>query len=190
MNDDEKPNKSEAASKDEGKDKGPKDLNELLASWDDSGKSESKKDGSEKKGNDDAILSEIADLRLQIDLPKYVDAVRGDTGVSEKYATGLISEAIRTDEKFAKLWDSRHSNKEAFNSALKMLNKEAQAEVSNLTKKSRPDDELAAAVHSAREGTGSGSKLDSVDFGSLSDSELAIKKAEVFRLAKSGELRS
>ena len=188
MTDESKPNESESGSADAGKDEGPKNLESLLASWDDSGKGKDK-----PPAGDDAILTEIADLRLQMELPKYVDVVKGDTGISDKMATGLISEAIRTDERFSELWDNRHRNKGQFEDALKAINKEVQTDLGQAKGKNvndAPDDQLAAAVRSAREsGEGAGSKLDGVDWSGISDAELAIKKQEVFRLQKAGQLK-
>ena len=47
---------------------------------------------------------------------------------------------------------------------------------------------LANAVKAARESDSTPSGMDNVDFGSLSDHEFALKKAEVFRLAEAGKL--
>lgn len=191
MSDEKTPDKAGTESADAGKDKGSEKLNDLLASWDDDGKSETKA----SKTTDDAVLNEIADLRLQMDLPKYIDAVKGETGLSDKFCTGLISEAIRTDDKFAKLWDNRHSNKDAWNEALKSLNEEAVAEVKRIkgdTEKvadNKDDDGLAAAVRSAREGGNSGDGFDGKNPADMSDADFHLHKAEVFRLARAGQLK-
>lgn len=192
MTDETKTDKSESSSEGDGKAKGTKTLNELLADWDGDGNGEqSKAKKTESKGpSTEDLAAELADLRLEQQMPKYLEVVKGDTGMSDKVARGLIAEAIYSDEKFAKLWDARQQNQSRFLEALKAINNEFADEFKKMDpkKESRksPSDDLTAAVRAARTSGSSDSSFDNIDWATLSDAEFAKKKSEVFRAAKAG----
>jgi hypothetical protein len=53
----------------------------------------------------------------------------------------------------------------------------------------RDDKGLAAAAHMARESTPAGDPFESIDWGSLSPQDFAMKKSAYFRALKAGQTR-
>lgn len=187
-NETEKPDGSETESKDTGKGEGTKDLNTLLAEWE--GEGSKTKD---KPKSDDAVLQHLADLSYKVDIPKVIGLVKGDLDISDRAVENYINGRAGRDEKLLKLWNDRDSNREAFEEAMLKLHDELKEDFKLESKKESPkadkdDDKLSAAVRGARSVQSTGTDLDNVDFGSLSDHDFALKKQEVFRLAGAGKL--
>lgn len=177
---------NESGSEDAGKVSDSDKLNALLAKWDDDGKTEK----SEKKEVD--VAQEIGALRYEIDIPKVVKQVKGDLEVSDDFVEAYVNGVASKDQRLLKLWDGRKSDPGAFDEAMAELNKKLSKELKVKSDDKEKDDDkgLAAAARMARDSKTPDNSLDDVNFGQLSDSEFALKKQEVFRLAKAGKLKT
>lgn len=169
-----------------------KDLNSLLADWD-----EPKKAVKEESSEIEALKAKVASLSEAEGIRSYkaemenvvIPKIKGDLDVDNDLVEFWVNKQADDDSRLQKLWENRSDNKKAFNDAIDALAPEFKkyAESKNLISK-KANNALAAAVKTARTSDSKSSSLKDVDFGSLSDNEFALKKAEVFRLAKANQL--
>lgn len=186
-------------------------LDKLLAEWDqatqgtDSGKPDKGKSADGTGG--DALLKRMERLEAvlsrtnyETDMKDIVSEVKGDLDVDDWIVESWINRKADSDPRLVKLWEERDEKKGQFREVIKNLAPEFQAYAKDriLPKSTDKDDKddkadrnddrgLSAAVRSSRTASPS-SGLDDVNWSALSGPEFALKRAEVFRLAKAGKL--
>lgn len=202
MSDETKPGESDASSENtsEAADEA-KSLTDLLKEWDDDSTSVQADD---KKSDDDKQDTRMARLEAresQRDMDALVQKVKGDLDVDDWIVQAWVLNEAANNPKMDKLWDDRENRQADLNKIVskalipgfkkyaedKILPPTDDADKTN--DKKSASSKLGAAVRGARDSkvtTGSG--LDDVDWGSLSDSEFEAKKQEVFKKAAAGEL--
>jgi len=167
-------------------------LDDLLADWDKRAEKGGEKPGSDKT---EAMAREVARLSYKLEMKDIIGKVKGDLPVSDDFVETYVNMRAEKDARLQELWDNRDDNRRAFDEAMSEIGKEFQDFAKQNGFKVESEDKgnddkgLAAAARMARESQPSGSGLDNVDFGSLSDSEFGFKKQEVFRLAEAGKLK-
>ncbi len=179
-----------------------KSLTELLAEWDDDDSTVDKDDIKPSADEQrEARLTRIETRESQRDMDALVQRVKGDLDVDSWVVQAWILNEAANNPKMDALWDSRETRKadldNIVNKALipgfkkyaedKILPPEADPKEDKTEKSGQR--KLAAAVKGARESkTTTGSGLDDVEWGSLSDADFNAKKQEVFAAAKAGKL--
>jgi hypothetical protein len=134
-----------------------------------------------------------------------VTQVKGDLDVDYEDVERWLNTKADKDPRLTKAWDERHTNKARFQEVAKALIPEYQEYAASFAKRvAKPaekdekdggkdpvkgDKGLAAAVRGAREASPSSGQFENVNWGQLSDNELALKKSQVFKAVKSGSLR-
>lgn len=167
-------------------------LEQLLESWDKGVEKGGDKPSSDKT---EAMAREVARLSYKLEMKDIIGKVKGDLPVSDDFVETYVNMRAEKDARLQELWDNRDGNRRAFDDAMSEIGKEfrdfAKQNGFQAPSEDKGDDDkgLAAAARMARETKPSGSDLDNVDFGSLSDSEFGFKKQEVFRLAQAGKLK-
>ena len=200
MSDDDK---AKNGSADSGKGDDAEGLNDLLEDWDKAkGKTETKSDnGKSAKATNEDLASEVASLRYEREMEKAIPIVKGDWKGSDKFVEVYIDSRAAEDERLQTLYAERASRKAEWNAALKAMAKDFQKFVGAMDKSDetkdtkgkdadKDDKGLAAAVRAARDGKGTGTDLDGIDWGNLSTVEFEQRKAHVLRLAEAGKLTS
>lgn len=185
---DEKPGDSDVTAEAAPTETDKKGLNDLLASWDDTPKDSS---DDAPKGDKSALAEEVGRMSYQLEIDKLIPKVKGDLKISDKFVEAYMNMRANDDPRLRTLWDDRHNRRAEFDLAMTAIGEELKKEVGSAPKEVVEADDtkgLAAAVHAAREGNTGDGGFDTVNWGGLSDSEFALKKAEVFRLAESGQL--
>ena len=168
-------------------------LSKLLASWDD--------DKSEKKAGlkNDGLATELAHLKYRIEMKDIIPAVKGDLAVPDKFVETYINSKADQDQKLMKLWDERDTRRSEFDAAIKALSgdfvefcKASGIKVGEKVdvKDEKDDKGLAAAARMARETQSKSSSMDDLNWGAMSDTEFALKKREVIRMAESGKFKA
>lgn len=186
-----------------------KSLSALLSEWEEkdkggSGKGEPK--GEPKESADDlakrlaALEGELSKTNYETDMKSVVSTVKGDLPVDDKFVEDWVNRKADGDPRLVELWEKRDERKSQFQEAIKALQPEFKAYVDELKNQlspkqdeaegdsKKPDRGLAAAVRNSREASPS-SGYDDVKWASLPDSELALKKNEVFAAARAGKLK-
>ena len=183
-----KPDDSKQTAKAAGPDKDDDDLNKVLASWDEDN-SDSKKPKPAKK-DDSPLAKEVAQMRYKLEMRDIIPIVKGKLAVDDKLVEAYVNMRGGEDPRLLDLWDNRDNNRSAFETAMKALGGDF-AKVMSKKEEDRPledDKGLAAAAHMARVSKVGSGDLDNLNFGTMSDTEFAFKKQEIFRLAKQGKL--
>ena len=193
MNDDKKPGDSDTPPEGADTNTDKDGLNDLLASWDDKPKADSKADDTPPKSDDSGLVEEVARLSYEREMDKMIPMIKGDLKVSDKFVEAYMNMRANDDPRLRSLWEDRHSHRADFEKAMTMLSDDLKAEVSAPAgKEPKPADDdkgLAAAVNRAKQiDAGSGGPEDK-DVGSMPDGEFALYKAEVFRLAEQDKLK-
>ncbi|MEE9158910.1 MAG: hypothetical protein V3U60_11050 [Gammaproteobacteria bacterium] len=189
MNDELKPDGSDAQAAAAAEESESKSLDSLLASWDDKPKPSSEEKPS--VDGESALISEVARLSYEREMDKLIPVVKGDLKISDKFVEAYMNQRANDDPRLRTLWDNRHDRRAEFDQAMQAMAGELATEVGKPVEDKPADDKdaLAAAIHTARIKDAGGGELGDIDFGSLSDSDFELKKAEVFRLAETGKLK-
>lgn len=185
------PGKSDTPSKEASENSGDKkDLNSLLADWDNPEKAKAAPETDELKALKDQVksLQELEGQRSYDSEMKsfIVPTIKGDLEVSEDYIEYWVNKQADGDPRLIKLFNERSERKADFRKAIEAMAPEFKKHAESEGMVAQKG--LANAVKAARESDSTPSGMDNVDFGSLSDQEFALKKAEVFRLAEAGKL--
>lgn len=191
MTDDKKPGDSDTPPEGADKSTDKDGLNDLLASWDEKPKADSK-DDTPPKGDDSVLAAEVARISYEREMDKLIPMVKGDLKVSDKFVEAYMNMRANDDSRLRSLWDDRHNHRAEFDQAMTALSEDLKAEVGapEAAKAPKGDDKgLAAAVHSARTVDAGGGDLNDLDFSSMSDTDFGFKKQEIFRLAEQGKLK-
>lgn len=185
---------------------GAKSLDDLLASWespssDNSGDDRSSVDKAAPSDKTDPQEARIRALEEQLAASAYrnemasvVSTVKGDLEVDDDLVEYWVNKRAESDPRLVSLWENRDGNAGRFKSALNALKEEfgefaKERLVVGQAQNRESSRRAASAVAGARETpSGMAHGLDNVNWGSLGDSEFALKKAEVFRLQSAGKL--
>lgn len=186
-----------------------KDVGSLLAEWDQPSKgTESGKDGKKPSGLSDDLAARLERLEshatrtsYEADMKSIVATVKGDLDIDDFIVESWVNKRADNDPRLVALWNERDTKKAQFQEIVKSLAPEFQEFAkTRIIPKAAPKNDgdepsgkdagkgLAAAVRNARDASPS-SGYDDVNFGALSDTELALKKTEIFRLASAGKLK-
>ena len=178
-----------------------KSLTELLAEWpEESLKPAKADDGKPSESEQSAARLEVLERRAdETDMAALVERVKGDLNVDNWMVRAWILNEAANDPKMDSLWDKRDSQQATLNkivddALIPGFKKYAEGKIlppaEEPDKKPEPSSKgLAAAARAARNADATPTGFDSVDWGSLSDTEFQTKKSEVFRAAKAGELK-
>lgn len=193
MTDNDKPSDSDSAASaaDQNADD-PKSLDDLLASWKE-GATDDKP--AAKKPDSDALLQHVANLSYKLEMKDVIPTVKGELPVTDKFVENYINMRATENAKLSELWDNRDSRRAEFDEAVKAMTGEfadfAKENGIGKPKVTDADDDkgLAAAAHMARSTQAADTGLDSVNWSGLSDTDFALRKQEVIRMAESGKLK-
>lgn len=179
-------------------------LEELLASWEPKGT-----DGGKKPKESDVtkrleqLEAAVTRTSYESDMKSIVAQVKGELEVDDWIVEAWINKRADSDPKLVKLWEERDTEKAQFQKVIQSLGPEFQEyakgkilpkvepkneEVKDKEDKKGSDKGLAAAVRNSRDASPS-SGYDDTKWASLGESDFALKKAEVFRLARAGKLK-
>ena len=167
-----------------------------------------------QNGKDKGATSEVAVLRSEVEKLRnaeadrsyrkemesfIVPAVNGELNVDADIVEMWVNRQAAGDPELMALWNARGEKPKEFKAAIEALKPDfaKYAETKGLSKKSESKSDnkgkhgksVESAVRSARQtDAGKDRDLSSVNLSSMSDSEFAMHSAEVFRLARSGQL--
>jgi len=176
---------------------GAKSLEALFAEWDEH-KDTSDGDKVSKPALPSEILDRLSNLeRAEVDrsyksdMTGMVAAVKGDLKIDDFIVESWINQRADGDERLVELWKDRDSKRPQ----LKAVTDTLRGEFADWAKDKKLSDDksagrkLSAAVASARDaGDSDTGTLGNTDWAGLSDTDFALKKAEVFRMAENGSL--
>lgn len=159
-------------------------LTQLLESWEKGAPKAAKKE--EQDDNSDARL---AQLEYRLEMKDLIPRVKGDLNIGDKFVETYINMRANEDDRLNELWQSRSTNRGAWDKAIDSLSKEFTdfAEKSGFAKpavreeKRSNDKGLAAAARMARETKPADSGFDAIDWAELSPTEFEMKKQSYFR---------
>jgi len=135
-----------------------------------------------------SLRAEVADLRMENEMPGIVSTVKGETSVPDDAVKSWVMGKFVSDEKMMNLWATRHDNATTFKDTLKALGEELK-EAFPQKDPDKPDAQstLAAAVRSAR--TGQPALHDGgQDWSGMSDQQFALESHKVLLAAEAGTL--
>lgn len=171
-------------------------LSQLLDEYDKGSGADGKKEPPPDEGlkrKVDALEAEAAERSYQSGIEGVIKTLKGDLEVDDFIVESWANKQAADDPRLQKLWEERASRKKEFNEAIEALKPEfqkyAQEKILGKESSGGNNNSLVAAVRNARDSDPGGGEMDDVKWGGLSDSDFALKKAEVFRLAKAGELK-
>ena len=168
--------------------KAPK-LTDLLNEWE---KSEEKPKLAAKpdelKDRLSAIESRLADDAYKAEMASVVGQLKGDLDVDDFMVEAWINKQADDDARLRDLYTNRDEKKSEWSQAIKALAPDFQDYVKQRIAP-QPDKKLGAAVRAAKNADAGASLETDVNYGMLSDADFALKKAEIFRLAESGQLK-
>lgn len=152
------------------------------------------KEIAELKATVERLSSAEADrsYRREMDT-NLIPAIKGDLDVHPKHVERWLNEQAASDPRLMKAWENREEDPDAFKAAIEKLAPafKAAAEEEGLlgtgAPKPKDDGKRKAAVRSARQTQSDARDLDA-NLGEMSDTEFAMHKQEVFRLAQAGQL--
>ncbi len=186
--------KSDSKSEDSTETTSKSPLEDLLASY-----------GKDDKGQakTDDLVSEVKALREDLASRDYRDvmdrdvipSVKGEFSVPDDYVEHWVNKQADANPKLLELWNDRKGNPAAFNEAIEALTPKFAEHVEKQFGLKTDDSgdaakRLASVVKGSRETDASPSTdFDDVNWGGLSDQDLTLKKAELFRAVEAGELR-
>lgn len=150
-----------------------------------------------------ALRKEVADLReveadrnYRREMDEFlVPTVKGELEVHPKLVEAWLNEQAGSDSKLAEAWENRGKDRAAFEEAVAALvpKFEAYAEKEGIKgtagMKGKPDPALQAALRNARSTRSESGGVEFNDLGELSDTQFALRKSEIFRLSKNGQLQ-
>lgn len=180
-----------------------KTLDDLLSEWDEVAAKGNEGDGKTSEATQeskdskalmeriDRLERERAETQYRSDMSRVVDMVKGDLDVDGFLVESWVNQRAEQDDRLVKLWENRTSRKREFDAAMKALASEFGdwAKERGLAKdEKQARRSLASAVANARESSTGNNTMSDINFGALNDSEFALKKAEVFRMAETGQL--
>ena len=185
MTDKEKPGDSDVTAEAAPKDADKKDLNSVLASWDETDESSD----TETPEATPSTTQSLGDMEYARD--KAVTAIKGDLDVPDSFVLNYLVGLSTENEGFDTAFRERLMKPEKWEAALNKVAEDFHKTMKPEKPADTPKDDtgLAAAVHAARTTDAGGGGLDDIDYGSLSDTDFQLKKAEIFRLAERGELK-
>ena len=174
-------------------------LTSLLEDWEKGASKDAPKkaDKSDAKSGSDSS-DRVAALEYRLEMKELIPQVKGELDVPDKFVETYINMRASDDRRLSQIFDERFENRSAWEKAVEQLGDEFKsfAEKTGIKspkeepKKSSPkrdDRGLAAAAHMARESKPSGDGFESIDWGSLSNQEFAMKKSAYFRALKAGQ---
>lgn len=173
----------------------PGSLNDLLDEWDKSGKK-----ASDKSKPDDlsarlsAVERRLASDAYDKEMSNVVDILKGDLDIDDFIVESWINKQAADDSRLSDLYEARDESPGKWRSAIKALQPEFEkyAKERLMPAKSDNKDErgIGAAVRASKNSPHT-SDLgdDGSDIPNLDDAQFALRKAEVFRLAKAGKLK-
>ena len=179
----------------------PKTVTELLNEWDATGKPPNDaKTGTEVSAKDlisrlSAVEQRQADEAIAKELSNVVTVLTSelDIDVDDFVVKSWFTEQADKDSRLIDLYEHRDTRQREWNAAIDALKPEFQEWAKGKFSKGKAptgDRKIKAAVRAAKESVSDTGIDDDIDFGSLSDAEFALKKAEIFRMAKAGQLSS
>lgn len=170
----------------------PRSLTDLLDEWD----SDGKKPASSKSGNDVADRLSALERRLANDAYKseistVVETLKGDLDVDDFVVEAWINKQASEDPRLQELYEARDENPKKWKDAVKALQPDFEEYAkSRILSKANDDKGVGAAVRASKNSPNmSDLSDDGSDIAGMNDAEFALKKAEVFRLAKTGKLK-
>lgn len=172
---------------------GGRTVSEILAEFDNAAPEPSSGDDKGKVNPDNsaeitALRNEVADLRMENEMPKIVTAVKGNSDVPDDAVKSWVMGKFVSDQKMMDLWATRNDNRVTFDATLKALGEELKLVFPQKDPdKPTPSENLAAAVRSARKG-GPVIPDGGQDWSGMSDQEFAAESRKVLRAAEAGTL--
>ncbi len=169
--------------------KAPK-LTDLLAEWE-KGEEKPKLAAKPDELTDrlSAIETRLADDAYKTEMTSVVAQLKGDLDVDDFVVEAWINKRADEDSRLRDLYTNRDEKKTEWGQAIQALAPEFQKYVKERIAAPASDKKLGAAVRAAQTQDGKTSLEGDVNYGTLSDADFALKKAEVFRLAESGQLK-
>lgn len=167
-----------------------KTVQQVLAEFDNPSAETSPGDGDKKAPSEaaevTALRTEVADLRMEMEMPQIVKTVKGDFDIPDDAVKSWVMGKFVSDQKMMDLWATRHDNRATFDETLNALGRE----LKQAFPQKEPDNaqgNLAAAVRSART-TQAVVQDGGQDWGGMSDMEFANESRKVLRDAEAGRL--
>lgn len=140
------------------------------------------------------LLQAEADRNLEQEMQSFlVPTVKGELEIDDELVRDWILKRADKDPELTELWQHRDKQRSKFDEAIKGLAPEFQkyAEAKNLLhgeSSNRSGNKLKAALRSSRETPTGLRDYSTADLEAMNDHEFNLHKAEVFRLAASGQL--
>lgn len=173
----------------------PASLTDLLDEWDKRGEKPPDKATPPDIGDRmSAVEERLASEAYKKEMVDVVDVLKGDLEVDKFFVEAWINKQADDDTRLRDLYTNRDAEPGRWRQAVTALKPEFEAYVKdNPIPKAPPPVEgkgVGAAVRAAKDSPNASSLTEEGEgYGDLSDSDFALKKAEVFRLAKAGKLQ-
>lgn len=136
---------------------------------------------------DNQLLAEDANQR---EISSTIELLKGDLKVDDAYVDYWVNKRATDDPRLRDIFETRLSNPAAWKTVVKALVPEFKEHAKTVFHiKDDKASSLGAAVRAAKVAGGDAAIETDVGYGSLSDADFAVKKAEIFRLAESGQLK-
>ena len=141
-----------------------------------------------KASEPDPQVAQLLERENRRDLNSVVaPKMKGDLDVDDDLALGYLFAKAAKDKDLEDKFQNRHENPGEWDKALDGVSTEFQEKMG--TSKKSDDGGLAAAANMARESKTPSDPFEGVDWNALSDTELAMKKSQVFKALKAGTLK-